>query len=70
MFHSGFILEKKVNLKKEISVMIARFSNGTISTYEPIENVHENQILKHSKIPADIKSKIFIRMHNQMQKNC
>ena len=57
-FTTDYILEKKVNLKKEISVILTRFQNGAISIYEPIENVHENQILKHSKIPADINDKI------------
>ena len=46
-------------MKKEISVIVTRFQNGTISAYEPFENVHENQILKHSKIPADISKKIY-----------
>ena len=58
-FTNDYILEKKVNLKKEISVIVTRFQNGTISAYEPFENVHENQILKHSKIPADISKKIY-----------
>ena len=58
-FTSNYILEKKVNLKKEISVIITRFQNGTKSIYEPIENIHENQILKNSKIPADIDGKIY-----------
>ena len=58
-FTADYILEKKVDLKKEISVVIASFSNGETYTYEPIENVHKDQILKHSKIPADISSKIF-----------
>ena len=58
-FTSDYILEKKVNLKKEISVIVTRFQNGTISTYEPIENVHENQILKCSKVPALIDNKIY-----------
>ena len=57
-FTADYILEKKVNLKKEISVVIARFSNGEMYIYEPIENVHKDQILKHSKIPADISAKI------------
>ena len=58
-FTNDYILEKKVNLKKEISVVIARYSNGTMSSYEPIENVHKNQILYKSKIPADISDRIF-----------
>ena len=57
-FTADYILEKKVNLKKEISVILTRFQNGTISIYSPIENIHENQILKHSKIPAEINDKI------------
>ena len=58
-FTADYILEKKVNLKKEISVIVTRFQNGVISTYAPIENVHQNQILKHSKMPAEINDKIY-----------
>ena len=58
-FTNDYILEKKVDLKKEVSVVIARYSDGTMSFYEPIENVHKNQILFKSKIPADINDKIF-----------
>ena len=58
-FTNDYILEKKVDLKKEISVVIARYSDGTMSFYEPIENVHKNQILFKSKIPAEINEKIF-----------
>ena len=58
-FSKGYILEKLVKLKKEISVIITRFSNNKYEIYEPIENTHEDQILKNSKIPADINEKIF-----------
>ncbi len=58
-FTADYILEKKVNLKREISVVITRFKNEEIYIYEPIENIHKEQILKYSKIPADIKSDIF-----------
>ena len=58
-FTADYILEKKVNLKKEISVIVTRFQNGVISIYAPIENVHQNQILKHSKMPAEINDKIY-----------
>ena len=57
-FTADYILEKKVNLKKEISVVISRFANHEIFSYEPIENIHKDQILKHSKIPADINDEI------------
>ena len=55
----GYILEKLVKLKKEISIIITRFANNKYEIYEPIENKHENQILKFSKIPAEINQKIY-----------
>jgi len=58
-FSKGYILEKLVKLKKEISIIITRFNNNKYEIYEPIENKHEDQILKFSKIPADINDKIF-----------
>ena len=57
-FKKEYILEKKINLKKEISVIITRFGHQKYGIYEPIENVHEEQILKYSKIPADISDSI------------
>ena len=57
-FSKGYILEKLVKLKKEISVIVTRFSNNNFEIYEPIENSHEDQILKNSKIPAEISKKI------------
>jgi len=57
-YSKGYILEKLVKLKKEISIIITRFSDERYEIYEPIENVHEDQILKHSIIPADISNKI------------
>jgi len=57
-YSKGYILEKLVRLKKEISIIITRFSDQKYEIYEPIENVHEDQILKHSKIPAEINDKI------------
>jgi len=58
-FDNGYILEKLVKLKKEISVIITRFSNNRYEIYEPIENTHEEQILRYSKIPAEISKKLF-----------
>ena len=58
-FSKEYILEKLVRLKKEISVIITRFENNRYEIYEPIENSHQDQILKYSKIPADISEKLF-----------
>jgi len=57
-FNNKYILEKIINLKKEISVIITRFGHQKYEIYEPIENVHEDQILKYSKIPSDIPDSI------------
>ncbi|MDA7573417.1 5-(carboxyamino)imidazole ribonucleotide synthase [Candidatus Pelagibacter sp.] len=57
-FSKGYILEKLVKLKKEISIIVTRFSDKKYEIYEPIENLHEDQILKYSSIPADISDKI------------
>ena len=58
-FSKEYILEKLVKLKKEISVIITRFNNNKYEIYEPIENTHEDQILRNSKIPAEISEKLF-----------
>ena len=57
-FSKGYILEKLVKLKKEISVIVTRFGNNNFEIYEPIENTHQDQILKYSKIPSEISQKI------------
>ena len=57
-FSKGYILEKLVKLKKEISIIITRFSDKKYEIYEPIENLHEDQILKNSKFLQEISDKI------------
>ncbi|MDA9648075.1 5-(carboxyamino)imidazole ribonucleotide synthase [Candidatus Pelagibacter sp.] len=57
-YSKGYILEKLVKLKKEISIIITRFDIQKYEIYEPIENVHEDQILRNSKIPAETSDKI------------
>ena len=57
-YSKGYILEKLIKLKKEISIIITRFNFEKYEIYEPIENIHEDQILRHSKIPAQINDKI------------
>jgi len=63
-FSKGYILEKLIKLKKEISVIITRFDYSKYEIYEPIENIHEDQILKYSKIPAEINRKLFEQSKN------
>ena len=57
-FSKEYILEKLVKLKKEISVIVTRFGINNFEIYEPIENIHQDQILKQSMIPAEISNQI------------
>jgi len=51
------MLEKKINLKKEVSVVVAANSDGETSIFPVIENVHRHNILHLSTCPADISEK-------------
>jgi 5-(carboxyamino)imidazole ribonucleotide synthase len=64
-FKKEYIFEKKINLKKEISIIITRFLNNECIIYEPIENLHVNQILNKSVIPAVIDKNIFTQAQQQ-----
>lgn len=55
------ILEKFVDFNSEISVITARDVNGSISSYDPLTNVHRVGILNKSIYPA----KISARTQNQ-----
>ena len=46
------IVEKKVNLAGEISVMVVRGQDGEIVTFDPAENIHQHHILHLSIVPA------------------
>ncbi len=58
-FDNDYIFEKLVKLKKEISVIITRFGPEKYEVYDPIENIHEDQILKYSKVPAEIDQNLY-----------
>lgn len=48
------VLEKFISFEKEISVIAARRPSGEIRTFPPAENVHVNNILHLSIVPARI----------------
>ena len=52
------MLEKNVNFQMEISVIAARNTKGEIATYLPVENIHEESILKMTIAPARISKNI------------
>ena len=48
------ILESFVAFEREISIIAARGTDGTIACFDPAENVHRNGILHTSTVPASI----------------
>lgn len=46
------ILEGFVPFEAEISIIVARGIDGSVETYDPARNVHENHILAVSTVPA------------------
>ena len=48
------ILERIIPFTRELSVIIARGADGQIACYPPIENQHENHILRRSIMPAEV----------------
>jgi len=51
--------EKYVNFKTEISIMVARNNKGQITTFPIAENIHKNNVLDTTIVPANISSKIY-----------
>ncbi len=52
------IAEKALELEYELSVLVARRSNGEMCVYSPAMNHHESQILAWSVLPAPIDERI------------
>lgn len=48
------VVERAIDLEREISVMVARSPSGEVKVYPAAWNHHENQILDWSVIPASI----------------
>ena len=52
-----YIIEKLINFKKEISVVISRYKEKSVS-FDAFENLHKHQILQNSHVPANISPKL------------
>ncbi|MDR2016884.1 MAG: 5-(carboxyamino)imidazole ribonucleotide synthase [Burkholderiales bacterium] len=52
------VLEQKLNLAREISVLIARDTHGNITLWPVAENIHRNGILDVTLVPARISESI------------
>ncbi|MED4518449.1 5-(carboxyamino)imidazole ribonucleotide synthase [Bacillus subtilis] len=56
--HGTCILESWVSFKMELSVIVVRSVNGEISTFPTAENIHYNNILFQSIVPARVEKGI------------
>ncbi|HET7147698.1 MAG TPA: 5-(carboxyamino)imidazole ribonucleotide synthase [Candidatus Nitrosopolaris sp.] len=52
------MVEKFVNFKKEISIMVARNASGEITSFPVVENIHKNHILSLTIVPARVSDKV------------
>ena len=52
------VLEKMVDLRGEISVIVCRLNNDNVQTFDPAENIHESGILAYSIVPARLSADI------------
>ena len=57
----NYVIEKKIGLVAELSVIVARASSGQTVTYAPSQNEHKNGILHMSIMPAMIDQSICIQ---------
>jgi len=55
--NKDYIIEKLINFKKEISIIISRDKSKSVS-FDAFENLHKNQILQKSQVPANISAKL------------
>lgn len=52
------VLEEKIDLAGELSVLVVRDQSGALVTYDPVENFHRDHILDISIVPARLDSSI------------
>jgi len=62
------ILEGWVPFEKELSIIVARNSNGEVNTFPIAENVHINQILHTSSVPANTSKSVIETAENYAKK--
>ena len=68
--HGGVacVLEKMVDLRGEISVIVCRLDSDNVQTFDPAENIHENGILAYSIVPARLPQDIQLQARQMAQR--
>ena len=54
----SLIAEAVCNFEAELSVIVARSAKGQVSTFDTVENDHENHILRHTYAPARVSGSV------------
>lgn len=53
-----YMIEQTIKFKKELSVMVARSKSGQIESFPVVENIHRNNILETTIVPARVSESI------------
>ena len=53
-----YMIEQSIKFKKELSVMVARSKSGQIESFPVVENIHRNNILETTIVPARVSESI------------
>ncbi|MCX6207955.1 MAG: 5-(carboxyamino)imidazole ribonucleotide synthase [Bacteroidetes bacterium] len=59
-----YVAEDFIHFNKEISVIVCRNASGEISIFPVAENIHKNQILHQSIVPARVSNNIIIKAND------
>ncbi len=59
----NLMLEKFVSFEKEISILACRGQDGNIVVYPVAENIHQNNILIETRVPAEISLELQKKAH-------
>lgn len=65
------VLEQRINLEREVSVVLARSEAGSVTNFPVAENVHVNGILHTTTVPSAVSAELSqkaIQMANQLAK--
>lgn len=54
----SYYLEQYVDFTKELSIIVSADIKGNLAYYPVVENIHEESILRFTKVPADIDSMV------------
>lgn len=67
---SRAVLEQKIDLKGELSVLVARNAAGEMAVYDPAENIHTRHILDLSIVPARFEPSVLRQAQETAREIC